>query len=395
MTAFLIFLLKNVLRGRSRVFLTVLAVAVGIAAVVLLYCIGSGGELSALRFLESFGFSGALVVPNEGLSVRSPLLEEDEELISSLSGVEDAIAFTTKYGTISSARDGDDAVIWGVGEGMENFIGFELIHGSFFTPQDIRQGREVCIIDRQTAAKLFGRENAVGLMLSVGIGGVSAELRIAGVTDKGMAALAGLTGGAAPVFVYIPGAVLASITGNDRVAQIAVRTASEDSGKVMRSVIRALKGKYADNVGYTVQDLDGYMRDVGGMMELLKMLLIAAAAVSLLVSGIGVMNAMLSSVKERRQEIGLCLAVGASPRQIAAGFVMEAALISALGGVVGGVFGLIISYLGAMILGIPFVFSLRAALIAEACVICIGILFGTLPAVRAARLCPAEILRDE
>ena len=163
----------------------------------------------------------------------------------------------------------------------------------------------------------------------------------------------------------------------------------------MRSVIRALKGKYADNVGYTVQDLDGYMRDVGGMMELLKMLLIAAAAVSLLVSGIGVMNAMLSSVKERRQEIGLCLAVGASPRQIAAGFVMEAALISALGGVVGGVFGLIISYLGAMILGIPFVFSLRAALIAEACVICIGILFGTLPAVRAARLCPAEILRDE
>ena len=99
------FSFKNVLRGRSRVMLCILSVAVGIAALLLLYCVGDGGERAVTEMLRGFGFSGSLIVPNNGFGVASPLYEEDAEyILTEVPGVENAIAFTTRYGAVRTDR---------------------------------------------------------------------------------------------------------------------------------------------------------------------------------------------------------------------------------------------------------------------------------------------------
>lgn len=387
---------KNVVRGRSRVMLCILSVAVGIAALLLLYCVGSGGEQAVTEMLEGFGFSGFLIVPNNGIGQASPLYAEDAEyILTAVHGVEHAIAFTTRYGVARSDRHSDDAVIWGVGHGMEDFIDFSLLYGSLLSPADVQEGRARCVIDRNTAYRFFGRENAVGCYLTVGCGSTSEEFEVAAVTEGGMSVLAGLTGGASPLFVYIPGKALTRLTGEKKVAQLAVRTSEEDSAFVTEHICRVLNAKYDDSVGYTVQDLDGYMGDVGVVMQLLRLLLLAAASISLVVSGIGVMNAMLSSVSERRREIGLCLAVGASPAQICAGFLAEAMLITLFGGLIGAGVGLLLSWPVAHLLGISFMPNAGLILAVVGFVVILGLIFGTLPALKASRLIPAETLREE
>ncbi|MBR6557270.1 MAG: ABC transporter permease [Clostridia bacterium] len=384
---------KNVVRGRSRVMLSVLSVAVGIAALLLLYCVGSGGGKSVTDMLRGFGFSGALIVPNSGFGSASPLYAEDADyILDAVGGVEKAIAFTTRYGVVRSSRHSDDAVIWGVGYGMEEFIDFSLLHGTFLSLADIREGRALCVIDRETAYQFFGREDAVGCLLTVGCGSISEEFEVAAVTDGGMSVLSALTGGAAPLFVYIPGKALSRLTGDKKVAQLAVKTGDES---VTDRICRALNAKYDDSVGYTVQDLDGYMGDISVIMQLLRLLLLAAASISLLVSGIGIMNAMYSSVKERRREIGLCLAMGASPAQICFGFLAEATLITFFGGILGTGAGLLLSWPVAHLLGIDFMPSAGIILAAVAFVVIIGLIFGTLPALKASRLIPVETLREE
>ena len=388
--------LKNVVRGRSRVMLCILSVAVGIAALLLLYCVGSGGEKAVTDMLEGFGFSGSLIVPNNGIGQASPLYAEDAEyVLATVRGVEYAIAFTTRYGVVRSDKYSDDAVIWGVGQGMENFIDFTLLYGNFLSSSDVREGRSLCVIDRDTAFRFFGRENAVGCFLTVGCGSASEEFEIAAVTEGGMSVLAGLTGGASPLFVYIPGKALTRLTGEKKVAQLAVRTDDADSTAVTERICRALNAKYDDSVGYTVQDLDGYMGDVSVVMQLLRLILLAAASISLVVSGIGVMNAMFSSVSERRREIGLCLAVGASPAQICAGFLAEAMLITLFGGLIGTGAGLLLSWPVANLLGISFMPNAGLILAVVGFVVILGLIFGTFPALKASRLIPAETLREE
>ena len=387
---------KNVVRGRSRVMLCILSVAVGIAALLLLYCVGSGGELAVTDLLESFGFSGSLIVPNNGFGQTSPLYAEDAEYIrSSVRGVENAIAFTTRYGFARSDRYSDDAVIWGVGYGMEDFIEFSLLYGSYLSPADVQEGRARCVIDRDTARRFFGREDAVGCRLTVGCGSMSETFEVTAVTEGGMSVLAGLTGGASPLFVYIPVKALSRLTGERKVAQLAVRTSDEDPAVVTERICRALNVKYVDSVGYTVQDLDGYMGDVSIVMELLRLLLLAAASISLVISGIGVMNAMFSSVNERRREIGLCLAVGASPMQICAGFLVEAMLITLFGGIIGVSAGLLLSWPLARMIGISFMPDAGLIIGTVGFVVILGLLFGTLPALKASRLTPADTLREE
>ena len=206
-----------------------------------------------------------------------------------------------------------------------------------------------------------------------------------------------MSGGQIPTFVYIPLSSLFLLTNNEEVSEIALLfDDKEKQPQISAKICRMLDVKYEnESVGYSVINMDETLQDVNRIMMLIRMLLVASSAVSLLVSGIGVMNAMLSSVKERRKEIGLCLAVGARPGQIALEFILEAGFLSAIGGLIGASFGIILGASVNAILGLPFRFFASSVILSIAVVIVTGMSFGTVPAIRAARLCPMDSLRTE
>ncbi|HWB45971.1 MAG TPA: ABC transporter permease [Hyphomicrobiaceae bacterium] len=392
--------LQAILRNSLRSFLTMLGIVIGVGAVIAMVTVGNGTTAKVAADLARLG-SNLLSVrpgqfgPGRASSEAKPFnIRDVEALRAQLRGVR-AIAPTSQKTT---------TIVYGSGNrstpvtGTENeyFVthDWKLIGGRRFLESEVRSGRAACIIGQTVREKLFGTEEP--MRRNIRVNKISCEV-IGLLAGKGQSSF----GTDQDDIVIVPLRMFQRrIAGNTDISTIWV-SAEEgtDTSKVQADIERLLRERRnittSKEDDFSVRDMKQIAETQTATTTVLTGLLAAVAGVSLLVGGIGIMNIMLVSVTERTHEIGIRLAIGALEVQVLTQFLVEAVVLSGLGGVIGIVLGLAMAGLAAQALDVPFVLDPAIILIAFAFSAIVGVVFGYFPARRAAHLDPIEALRHE
>jgi putative ABC transport system permease protein len=395
---------KEIRRNLMRSTLTILGVVIGVAAVITMVTLGSGATAKVTEDISKMGSNILQIMPGQGFRgpgggarmESSPFKEADvkaiEEQINSLVAVAPVGSSMTQiiYGNQNRLTS-----ITGSTNGYITARNFELDSGRKFTAGEISGGASVCIIGSSTKTNLFGAEDPIGMTIRL----KKIAFKVIGVfKSKGQSGM----GRDQDDFVLIPIKTLQRrIAGNSDISTIMVSAADGVSTETVKSDIEALlrerRSGSKDNKedDFHVDDMKEITSMITSTTRVLTALLGAVAAVSLLVGGIGIMNIMLVSVTERTREIGIRLAIGALENEVLKQFLVEAVVLSSFGGVIGITLGLSAAGLLATLLGVPFVMSPSIVLVAFLFSAAVGVVFGFMPAKKAAQLDPIEALRHE
>ena len=260
---------------------------------------------------------------------------------------------------------------------------------------DVENEAYVCVIDQDTADALFPGENPVGKTITLS-GTSYTVIGLEGENDDLMASMSGF-GSSYDGTVTIPYTTARKVTGQSNISSLEIYIADTDyTDRLMDEVKSVLYQAFNRNEdSYFVFAMDSLLDTMNEMMSMLTYMLAGIASIALLVGGIGIMNMMLVSVSERKQEIGLRKAMGAAPGRIQLQFLLESVVLSLMGGIVGVILGLLISIAAAGLLGTDFVFSASAVALGVGFSTAVGIIFGWAPARKASRLSPIDALRSE
>ena len=403
---------------KLRSFLTMLGIIIGIASIIAIVStmkgtseqikqnlIGAGTNAVNVRlYQEDYGYSWWYSggVP-EGVS---PIDEETRLSLLEIDNVEDAALYTMRSydGYIyyeNTAYNGD---FYGVDAHYFNACGYSLSYGRPFVEEDFRDFRKVAILDTRACSSLFEGTYPIGKTLEImgdtfTVVGVvekkrSAELEIETISDYYMYAQD--SGGA----VFIPLPVWPVAYGFDEPQSVVLKAADTDAmtriGQRAEELLTDSQVRRDDDTfSYRSEDLMEQAEQLQALSNSTNRQLLWIACISLVVGGIGVMNIMLVTVTERTREIGLKKAIGARKRRILWQFLTEAAALTSLGGLIGVFAGVGFSRVISGISGTPFAVSVPAGVVAVVFSMLIGILFGMLPAVKAANLNPIDALRRE
>jgi len=387
--------------GKLRTALTMLGVIIGVASVVALVAVGQGATSGISSRLQGLGTN--LLTVNAGASFSgstrgaagssTTLKLADAVALRSLAGVE-AVApeLSTQKLVVAGTKNTTTTVI-GTTADYPTVRAYTIWQGSFLTSASVDAGLRVAVLGATTADDLGLGASAIGTDITVG----GLPFRVVGILQA-----KGGTGFASPDDeVLVPVSTANSLlVGGSSVRSIGVSVATPDQMTTVTAEITAalrerhgLSGTAADD--FTVQNQDQLLATVSSVTTLLSVLLAGIASISLIVGGIGIMNIMLVSVRERTREIGIRKAIGARGRDILAQFLIEALALSLAGGLVGIAVGLAISALIGLIAGWGFIFSPLTILAAVGFSLMVGIVFGVWPASQAARLDPVVALRYE
>ena len=397
----LLLALREIRRNLMRAFLTVLGIVIGVAAVVTMVTLGNGATQSVSDQISSLGSNLLMLRPGQRLgpgsgSAGAPAfrMEDAEAIKAQVSGLS-AVAPTVNRSTvlIVGSRNWATSI---TGSNVDYFSAgnWTLADGRLFNSSEERAGKAVCIIGATVRKELFDPYNAVGETLR--IKQFSCEV-IGVLAPKGQSAM----GRDQDDTVVMPlRTVQRRLTGKQDVNTILISMQDGASTEAVINQISLLmreRRKLADSEddNFSIQDTKEIAKTLSGAIGTMTALLGAVAAVSLLVGGIGIMNIMLVSVTERTREIGIRLAIGALEKEVLMQFLTEAVVLSAIGGLIGLVLAAIACYGLATLLGLPFLFSPSINLLAFGFSAAIGVIFGYVPARRAAPLDPIEALRHE
>jgi putative ABC transport system permease protein len=386
-------------------------VVIGIAAVTTMVSVGqSASELVQGQF-RSLGTNIIVIMPasqrSGGVreSVRPTLTSRDAEAITKECG--SVLASSALIGTAGQVIYGHSnwkpKQIMGVGTDYLTVRNWPLHHGGFFTPRDVHSAAKVCVIGHTLVARLFQTSNPIGATIRI----KNIPFRVVGVLEKKGA---NLVGDDQDDLVLIPyTTVRKRLQGSnfDDVHAIMVSARSpERMWEAEMEINQLLAERHRIHAGeapdYHVQNMTEIANVLGIITGIMTLLLSSVAGISLVVGGVGIMNIMLVSVTERTREIGIRMAVGARPGDILRQFLVEAVLLSCIGGVVGVALGVAASTGITMAINSvssgadwPVVISFQAAGVAMGFAAVVGIFFGFYPARRASRLDPIEALRYE
>ena len=388
---------QNVLSNKVRTFLTMLGIIIGVMAVIVIVGLGNGMTHMMQDFYSDMG-SDILAVNIMTASTRSVevndvyrIINEKPEYYKGLSPIASAGSDTLRVAGEKYRR----TYISGVNEDYTTINNYKVAKGRGIQYTDLIDNKNICVIGDYVDRRIFGG-NGLGSTLKVG----ASEYRIVGVLEGRSRPAAQYEGGNDDI-VLIPYTTLMSVNNTSSVSQyyVVLQDAdhSDEAQEYMQKSIKKLVSK--DDYVY-VQSLSAAMAQMSSMINVMVGVLTAIAGISLLVGGIGIMNIMLVSVTERTREIGIRKAMGAKERTILAQFVTEAATTSAFGGTLGIVLGYIVSAIANQVLpmftdgmDITVSPSFNSIVAAFGISVFIGVLFGYLPAKRAARLNPIDALR--
>ena len=381
---------RNVRRGKSRSFLTSLAIAIGIAAVVLLTAIGESGKTLIYAQLENIGINGIMVFSGESSSLS---IQDGERIHARIAEVASCMPFETCIGTYSIyAHQSSSCVLIGVDERLDEYMRMDVLYGRLFTANECKNGSKVCVVVSELAQKNYQRDNIVGKKIIITNDGISDEYEIIGVVHATLNRFSSVLGFQIPGFLYVP---YSAITTDDDIGQLAVKVNGDNPDTAVRQIESLLRKTKINGKSFQVENLSGYMHEFDAVLGLLTGVLSATAAISLFVAGIGIMNAMFATVSDRRSEIGICKAIGADAWQIALTFLLETMMLTLLGGIGGLIFGLAVAAAVFAFLGTSLTLNIYAILLPCLITLTVGLLSGILPAVSAARLQPIIAIRKE
>ncbi|PWE51432.1 multidrug ABC transporter substrate-binding protein [Thioclava sp. NG1] len=389
--------LTAIIRNALRSFLTVLGVVIGVAAVIAMMTVGQGSSEQVSANVAALGTnvlvlrSGARMMGPGSREAAPPFKLSDAEALKDLSSLSAVAPVVSTAATAVFGNNNRMTSITGTTSAYLDIGGWSLALGRSFTPAEDRSGANLCIIGETVRTTLFGATDPTGE--KVRIKAISCEV-IGLLKAKG----AGSFGQDQDDLVIMPiRTVQRRLMGSQDVSTISVQVApnvstaraTSDIETLMRERRRIAIGEEDDFSVFDMAELSSMLNSVNSV---LTGLLSSVAAVSLLVGGIGIMNIMLVSVTERTREIGIRLSVGAQAHQVLMQFLVEAVVLSVLGGIIGILFGLGLAYVASRIMAIPFSPRPDIILLAFGFSAVVGMVFGYFPARRAARLDPIDAL---
>lgn len=396
--------LRSIRRNMLRSFLTILGIVIGVAAVITMVTLGNGATLAIKTQISSLGTNLLMVNPGQ----RGPGGGGGGGGVPHFTAA-DAAAIRAQIGGVAAVAPLGRASVTVVANGR-NWItsvsgstndwfetgNWRLASGRIFEPEEQAAGAAVCVIGETVRREIYGG--------TVGQTGLGKLLRIKQFSCVviGILVAKGQSGmGDQDDTVLVPLQTLQRrITGSRKVDVLMVSMQDGADSVPLKASLRLLmrerrKLAESDDDNFNIFDTQQLAETLSGTTEVLTTLLGAVAAVSLLVGGIGIMNIMLVSVTERTREIGLRLAVGALEREVLLQFLIEAMVLSALGGLIGIVIATAASYGLSIVMNVPYVFDPSINLLSLIFSAAIGVVFGYFPARRAARMDPIEALRHE
>jgi len=394
--------LRQLRRNPMRSALTMLGILIGVAAVIAMIALGRGAASRVGQDLSGLGQNLLFVVPGApghggpGARTGAPPFDEGDARaiqreVRGIAAIAPTITRTTVAVYAGASRR---TTITGSTAGYFTVMSWRVGIGRTFNDAEHRAGAPVCVLGETVRHALFGAVDPIGATIRAG----NISLRVVGVlAPKGSSSF----GQDQDDFIVVPLAThQRRISGTHDVDAIFVSAHSEaESGRIRSDIEALMRVRRHLHPGvepdFTVRDMKEIAAMVGSITGVLTSLLAAIAAISLLVGGIGIMNIMLVAVSERTREIGIRLAVGALGRDVLAQFLIEAVVLSAIGGIAGILLGLGGSYaitskldipltIDPLLLAVPFGFSAA-----------VGVIFGFFPARKAARLNPIDALRHE
>ncbi len=397
--------LRSVRRNVLRSFLTILGIVIGVSAVITMVTLGNGASQAIRNQISSLGTNLLLVMPGQrgpgggggGGGGVPQFTEADAEAIAAQIGGVAAVAPQGRASAtvVGNGRNWSTSVVGSTNAWFETG-NWKLQQGRLFAEDEQQAGAAVCIVGETVRREIFGG--------AAGSRGLGAQLRIRQFSCEvvGILAAKGQSGmGDQDDTVVLPLVTLQRrVTGNRKVSTLSVAMEDGSDGTRLKASLRQLlrerrrlADEDADN--FNIFDTQQLAETLSSTMGVLTTLLGAVAAVSLLVGGIGIMNIMLVSVTERTREIGLRLAVGALEGEVLLQFLIEAVVLSALGGVIGIAIATVASWGLSLYMAVPYAFDPTINLLSLLFSAAIGVLFGYFPARRAAQMDPIEALRHE
>jgi putative ABC transport system permease protein len=404
--------LENLLAHRLRSLLTMLGMIFGVAAVVTMLSIGAGARQKVMALIEQMGVHNLIVEAKETtewqahLKIRkiSPgLTLQDYRIIHD--GVNDISASTprkrfTPSKTIPKAQQ-DPPTVYGVSPGYTNIMGLHLLQGRFFSPEEESHASAVCVLGTGAKSNLFGANNPVGQWVKLN----QQWFQVIGVASPQLSSQTEVSGIPTQDFnnlIYVPlSAAILRLEDSysdtrDEIDGIYLHLREEANVPQIAQVVRAILNSTHHSAGdFSVIVPAELLAEQRRTERLFNAVMVAIASISLLVGGIGIMNIMLASILERTREIGVRRAVGARQFDIIRQFVIEATIISFVGGSFGIIFGFVMSRLIALLAGWSTIVTVSSIVLAFLVSITVGLVFGIYPAVKAARLDPVEAIRYE
>lgn len=386
--------------SKARFLLTMLGMVIGSASVILVATLGLTGRQYALNMIASIGpnmiemqYVGGNIAGPDNTSQPDNMTSEDEKaVVDQVPGIVASSPMLEYHDRISMGNGvSRDTMFLGVSPQYKQIRNLKVLAGRFFDDQDETTHAKVAVLIKPLALALYGSYGAaVGQTISVkGI-----PFTVIGVFEEGVE-----TFGQSEVndqTILIPYPVARYFTGRDDVKQIFFSVANpQEVEPAAAHILAVIRSRHRPTSLYNAFTLTAVLRVMGQIATMLTIVLTLASAITLIVSGVGIMNSMLANVQSRIKEIGIRKALGATKREIRLQFLTESVFMSLSGGLVGTLIGLAIPLSVRMFTSVKIPVSAWSAVIALATSVIVGVAFGTLPAQRAARLDPVTTLKYE
>jgi putative ABC transport system permease protein len=386
--------------GKARFMLTMLGMVIGSASIILVVTVGLTGKQEALAAINSLGpnkiemqYSGGRVAGADNTTTPDYMTREDmRAVIERVPGIVASSPMLEDHDRISIGGGiTKDTMILGVSPEYKQVRGLVVDAGRFFDDQDAASHAHAAMLTKPLAIQLFGTEHAA-VDRNISVRGI--PFTIIGVFREsidtfGQSEIAEET-------MLIPYEVARYFTGTDTLKEIFFTMADSNMVEPAAEEIRGvIQSRHRPTSVYRAQTLTDILTDMAKIADILTIVLTLAAAITLIVSGVGIMNSMLANIQARVREIGIRKALGATRREIRLQFLTEAVFLSLSGGIIGTILGIGIPLSVRLLTPYKIPVDWRSAVIALATSVVVGVIFGTVPANRAARLDPVETLKYE
>lgn len=394
--------IKAIFANKVRSALTMLGVIIGVGSVVMLISLGRGLEAFVTQSFEDLGSNNIFISPGNVFGEDGGFSSFEEQGVSAMSisfdmsdvrelqklrqYIDKLSYYTVQSDTLRFMNNSERSSVIGTNADYNQVLITDLEKGRWFSDSEAQSGERVVVLGHGIAQDLFGEVDPIQKKIRVG----SVSFTVVGVAEeKG----SGFGGPSFDDYSFIPYETLSRIYNTNRIMEMAAKGRDDVEIEETIAAIEEVMLRTYDEDEFSAYDQAQLLSVIRDILSMLTVALGGIAAISLLVGGIGIMNIMLVSVTERTKEIGLRKALGATPNTILLQFLVEAAFLSVLGGVI----GLLIAFGGSLAIQsiFPAKVTLDAVLLAFGVSTVVGLVFGAAPARRASRLSPIEALRYE